>query len=143
MTSQNFPYDPENIFAKILRGELPCHKIWEDEKTFAFLDIMPRAEGHALILPKVPARTIIDCPQDILTAVILTTQRIAKVALVAFSADGITITQHNELAGGQEVPHLHFHLIPRRKNVALQHEQKPAEKVTLQAHAQKYLTLLR
>src|ERR1700746_4038018 len=112
-------YDPNNIFAKILRGELPAYKVFEDDKVFAFLDIMPRAPGHTLVIPKKPARTIIDVTPDDLTDVMKATQRIARVALKAFAADGITIQQFNEPAGGQVVFHLHVHIIPRKEGIAL------------------------
>jgi histidine triad (HIT) family protein len=112
-------YDPNNIFAKILRGELPSYKVFEDDKVFAFLDIMPRAPGHTLVVPKNPARTIIDITPDDLTHVMKATQRIARAALKAFGADGITIQQFNEPAGGQVVFHLHVHMIPRKDGVAL------------------------
>src|SRR5580700_4786410 len=112
-------YDPNNIFAKILRGELPAHKVYEDDKAFAFLDIMPRAPGHTLVIPKAPARNILDIEADALTDLIKTTQTIARAAVKAFAADGLTIQQFNEPAGGQVVFHLHFHVIPRRAGVAL------------------------
>jgi histidine triad (HIT) family protein len=112
-------YDPNNIFAKILRGELPAHKVFEDDKVFAFLDIMPRAPGHTLIVPKTPARTIVDIAADDLTAVMKVTQNIARAAMTVFAADGITIQQFNEPAGGQVVFHLHVHMIPRKNGVAL------------------------
>jgi histidine triad (HIT) family protein len=112
-------YDPNNIFAKILRGELPAYKVLEDDKVFAFLDIMPRAPGHTLVIPKNPARTIIDVTPDDLTYVMKATQRIARAALTAFAADGITIQQFNEPAGGQVVFHLHVHIIPRKDGVQL------------------------
>jgi histidine triad (HIT) family protein len=112
-------YDPNNVFAKILRGELPCYKVYEDDKTFAFLDIMPRAPGHALVLPKAPARNILDVAPDDLAHVIKVTQKIAKASVETFAADGVTIQQFNEGAGGQVVFHLHVHVIPRRQGVAL------------------------
>lgn len=112
-------YDPNNIFAKILRGELPAYKVFDDERVFAFLDIMPRAPGHTLIVPKAPARTIIDIAPDDLVHVVKVTQKIAQAAMTAFAADGITIQQFNEPAGGQVVFHLHFHMIPRKNGVAL------------------------
>ena len=112
-------YDPDNIFAKILRGELPCHKIYEDAKTFAFLDIMPRAPGHALVLPKAPARNILDVSPDDLDHVIRVVQKIAKASVDVFHADGVSIQQFNENAGGQVVFHLHVHVIPRRQGVAM------------------------
>jgi histidine triad (HIT) family protein len=112
-------YEPNNIFAKILRGELPAHKVYEDDKTFAFLDIMPRAPGHTLVIPKSPARTFLDIAPDDLADLIKVTQRIAKAAVTVFSADGLTIQQFNEPAGGQVVFHLHIHVIPRRNGVPL------------------------
>ena len=112
-------YDGSNIFAKILRGELPCYKIYEDDKTLAFLDIMPRAPGHALVLPKTPARNILDISPDDLAHVMKIAQKIAKVSVDVFGADGITIQQFNESAGGQVVFHLHVHVIPRKTGVAM------------------------
>ena len=112
-------YDSNNIFAKILRGEIPCHKVYEDDKALAFLDIMPRAPGHALILPKAPARNILDVAPDDLAHVAKVTQKIAKAAMQGFGADGITIQQFNENAGGQVVFHLHVHVIPRKTGVAM------------------------
>ena len=112
-------YDPNNIFAKILRGEMPAYKVFEDDRAFAFLDIMPRAPGHTLVVPKNPARTIIDIAPDDLAYVIKVTQSIARAALKAFAADGITIQQFNEPAGGQVVFHLHVHIIPRKVGVPL------------------------
>jgi histidine triad (HIT) family protein len=112
-------YDPNNIFAKILRGELPCHKVFEDDKTLAFLDIMPRAPGHTLVLPKAPARNILDVAPDDLAQVIKLAQRIAKISVQVFGADGVTVQQFNEGAGGQVVFHLHVHVIPRKDGVPL------------------------
>jgi len=112
-------YDSNNIFAKILRGELPCHKVYEDDRALACLDIMPRAPGHTLVLPKAPARNILDVAPDDLAHVIMVAQRIAKAAMQAFGADGVTVQQFNEGAGGQVVFHLHVHVIPRKDGVAL------------------------
>ena len=112
-------YDASNIFAKILRGELPCYKVYEDDKSLAFLDIMPRAPGHVLVLPKAPARNILDISPDDLAHVIKIAQKIAKVSVEAFGADGVTIQQFNESAGGQVVFHLHVHVIPRKNGVAM------------------------
>jgi histidine triad (HIT) family protein len=112
-------YDPNNIFAKILRGEMPCYKVYEDDKAFAFLDIMPRAPGHTLVLPKAPARNVLDVAPDDLAHVVKVAQKIAKAAMQVFAADGITIQQFNEGAGGQVVFHLHVHVIPRKDGVAL------------------------
>jgi histidine triad (HIT) family protein len=137
-------YDPNNIFAKILRGELPAHKVYEDDKAFAFLDIMPRAPGHTLVIPKAPARTILDIQPDDLAHLIKATQKIARAAVTGFSADGITIQQFNEAAGGQLVFHLHIHVIPRKSGVAL---KPPAsfkeEPAVLSEHAQKLAAALK
>ena len=112
-------YDPNNIFAKILRGELPCYKVYEDDKALAFLDIMPRAPGHVLVLPKAQARNLLDVTPDDLAHVMRVAQKIAKVSVEVFGADGITIQQFNEAAGGQVVFHLHIHVIPRKQDVAM------------------------
>jgi histidine triad (HIT) family protein len=112
-------YDPNNVFAKILRGELPAYKVYEDERAFAFLDIMPRAPGHTLVIPKSPARTFLDVAPDDLSHLIKVTQTIAKAAVAVFAADGLTIQQFNEPAGGQVVFHLHVHIIPRKTGVPM------------------------
>lgn len=118
-------YDPQNIFARILRGELPCFKVHEDARTLAFLDIMPRAPGHTLVIPKAPARNLLDIAPDDLAAVMERARQIARSAMQVFEADGITLQQFSEAAGGQEVFHLHVHVIPRRAGVAL----KPAASI--------------
>ena len=107
-------YDPNNIFAKILRGELPCHKVYEDDHALAFLDIMPRAPGHTLVLPKAPARNLLDVAPADLAHVMQVAQKVARASIKVFGADGITIQQFNESAGGQVVFHLHVHVIPRK-----------------------------
>jgi len=112
-------YDNNNIFAKILRGEMPCHKIYEDDDTFAFMDIMPRGDGHCLVIPKRPARNILDVSPEDLASVMATVQKVSAAAIEAFSADGLTIQQFNEQAGGQVVFHLHVHIIPRFEGVKL------------------------
>src|SRR3979409_538615 len=112
-------YDADNILAKILRGEIPCYRIYDDDKALAFLDIMPRAPGHALVLPKAPARNLLDVAPDDLAHVIKVAQKIAKVSAQVFHADGVTIQQFNESAGGQVVFHLHVHVIPRKEGIAL------------------------
>jgi histidine triad (HIT) family protein len=112
-------YDPNNIFAKILRGELPAHKVYENDEVFAFLDIMPRAPGHTLVIPKSPARNILDVAPEALAGLAKATQIIARAAMKVFAADGITVQQFNEPAGGQVVFHLHVHVIPRKSGVAL------------------------
>ena len=112
-------YDPNNIFAKILRGEVPSHKVYEDEHSLAFLDIMPRTQGHTLVIPKAPARNILDVEPDAFAHVMKVAQRIAKAAMTVFSAEGITVQQFNEPAGGQLVFHLHVHVIPREGGIML------------------------
>jgi histidine triad (HIT) family protein len=112
-------YDPNNPFAKILRGEIPAHKVYEDDKAFCFLDIMPRAPGHALVIPKSSARNILDVAPDDLVHLIKVVQKVARAAKSVFAADGLTIIQFNESASGQTIFHLHFHVIPRKTGVAL------------------------
>jgi histidine triad (HIT) family protein len=112
-------YDQSNIFAKMLRGEIPCHKVYEDDKVLAFLDIMPRAPGHTLVIPKEPVRNILDVAPDDLAHVMKVAQRIAKVSVDVFGADGVTLQQFSESAGGQVVFHLHVHVIPRKDGIAL------------------------
>ena len=112
-------YDENNVFARILRGELPAHKVFEDDQTLAFMDIMPRGPGHSLVIPKKPARNILDVDPDSLAAVMRTVQKVARASLKAFGAQGITIQQFNEQAGGQVVFHLHVHVLPRFDGVPL------------------------
>ena len=112
-------YDTNNIFAKILRGEFPCHKVYEDDHVLAFLDIMPRSPGHTLVIPKAPARNILDITPDDFAHVARAAHKIAAAAMKAFKADGITVQQFNEPAGGQVVFHLHMHVMPRHDGVAL------------------------
>ena len=129
-------YDPQNIFAKILRGELPCHKVFEDERTFAFMDIMPRADSHTLVIPRASARNLFDVDPEALAATMATTQRIARAVKHATGADGITVQQFNESAGGQVVFHLHVHVLPRWEGVSLRpHTGAMADPATLKDHA--------
>jgi histidine triad (HIT) family protein len=121
------PYDPNNIFAKILRGEIPSHKICEDDETFAFMDIMPRGPGHSLVIPKRPARNILDVDPASLAAVLRAVQWVARAAMKAFDAPGLSVQQFNEAEGGQVVFHLHFHIIPRFAGVALKPPAGPME----------------
>jgi histidine triad (HIT) family protein len=121
-------YDPNNIFAKILRGDLPCYKVYEDDKALAFLDIMPRSPGHTLVLPKAPTRNILDASADDLAHVMKVAQKVAKGAMTAFGAEGITIQQFNEGAGGQVVFHLHVHVIPRKAGTPMKPPASEKEK---------------
>ncbi len=133
-------YDPNNIFAKILRGELPCYKVYEDDKALAFLDIMPRAAGHTLVLPKAPARNLLDVAADDLAHVARVAQKIAKAQMMAFGSDGITIQQFNESAGGQVVFHLHVHVIPRKAGVPMKPPAAEKEKPDTLAEQAKKLS---
>jgi len=136
-------YDTNNIFAKILRGEIPCHKVYEDEHTFAFMDIMPRCPGHTLVIPKQPARNILDIAPDSLAHVALTAKKIAVAAKKAFNADGITLQQFSEHAGGQVVFHLHVHIMPRVEGVALLPPASRKEDVkVLEDHATRLIAAL-
>lgn len=137
-------YDTNNIFAKILRGELPCHKVYEDDHVFAFLDIMPRLPGHTLIIPKAPARNILDISSDDYAHVARGTHKIAGVAMTAFKADGITVQQFNEPAGGQVVFHLHMHVMPRKDGVALlPPASRKEEPKVLEEHARLLIAALK
>ena len=131
-------YDDTNVFAKILRGELPSHKIYEDAETFAFMDIMPRGDGHCLVIPKTPSRNILDADPQSLATLIASVQKVSRAVVKAFSADGVTVQQFNEPAGGQIVFHLHFHVIPRFDGVALRPHSGEMEKPeVLAANAEK------
>lgn len=120
-------YDPANIFAKILRGELPAHRVYEDDKALAFMDIMPRSTGHTLVIPKAPARNLLDIEPADLAHVMQVAKRIAKAQMTAFEADGIALQQFNETAGGQVVFHLHVHLIPCYEGIELLPPQSKME----------------
>jgi len=112
-------YDTNNPFAKILRGEFPCYKVYEDDHVLAFLDIMPRCPGHTLVIPKAAARNILDINAEDFVRVARATHRIARAAMTAFKAEGITLQQFNEPAAGQVVFHLHMHVMPRHTGEVL------------------------
>jgi histidine triad (HIT) family protein len=131
-------YDSGNVFAKIMRGELPAHKLYENGETLAIMDIMPRGDGHCLVIPKRASRNILDVEPEDLAAVMRTVQKLARATLKAFDAQGVTIQQFNEPAGGQVVFHLHFHIIPRFDGVALKPHTGQMEKPeVLAANAEK------
>lgn len=131
-------YDSSNVFAKILRGELPAHKVYEDDQTLAFMDIMPRCKGHTLVIPKTPARNILDATPEQLSACMVTVQRLSRAVMKAFDAPGVTIQQFNEPAGGQVVFHIHFHVLPRWDGVALgPHTGKMEDNEVLAANAER------
>src|SRR5882724_3163001 len=136
-------YDPQNPFAKILRGEFPCYKVFENDHVLAFLDIMPRSPGHTLVIPKAPARNILDITSDDFAHVARGAHRIAAAAMKAFEADGITVQQFNEAAGGQVVFHLHMHVMPRKDGVALlPPASKKEDGKVLEANAAKLIAAL-
>jgi histidine triad (HIT) family protein len=131
-------YDDSNVFAKILRGELPSHKVYETDAVIAIMDIMPRGEGHALVIPKVKARNILDVEPDDFAELMKAVQVVAKAAKQAFNADGVTIQQFNETAGGQIVFHLHVHVLPRFEGVPLKpHSGQMENPDVLAANAEK------
>lgn len=120
-------YDNGNIFAKILRGEIPSHRVYEDADVVAFMDVMPQASGHTLVVPKAPSRNLLDADPTVLAKVLPVVQKIAQAAKTAFAADGITVIQFNEAPAGQTVFHLHFHVIPRHEGVALKTHARSME----------------
>jgi len=130
-------YDDQNTFAKILRGEIPSMRVFEDDDTFCFMDIMPRAEGHCLVIPKTPCRNVLAASDAQLAAVMSTVRKVANAAMSGLGADGITIQQFNEDAGGQEVYHLHFHILPRYAGVSLRPPGKMGEMDQIKATAEK------
>ncbi|WP_186399687.1 HIT family protein [Stappia sp. P2PMeth1] len=131
-------YDDQNVFAKILRGELPAQKVYEDDRTLVIMDIMPRGDGHVLVIPKAPSRNILDIAEDDLNAVMKTVQKMAHAVVRAFDADGTTIQQFSESAGGQVVFHTHVHVIPRFAGVAMRpHTGEMADQAVLAANADK------
>jgi histidine triad (HIT) family protein len=131
-------YDASNIFAKILRGEIPCHKVYEDDDAIVFMDVMPQADGHALVVPKSASRNLLDADVATLASLAVLVQRVAKASRTAFAADGITVMQFNEPAGGQTVFHLHVHVIPRHEGVPLRkHSGAMEDAGVLTANAEK------
>ena len=135
-------YDDQNIFAKILRDEIPSMRVYEDEETVCFMDIMPRTDGHCLVIPKTPCRNILDASDAQLAAVMRTVRKVANAAKAAFDADGITLQQFNEAAGGQEVFHLHFHIHPRHAGVPMRPPGQMGDMGAIKAHADKIRSAL-
>lgn len=131
-------YDPDNIFAKILRGEIPSTRVYEDEHVVAFMDVMPQGKGHTLVVPKAPSRNLLDADTATLGPLMAAVQKVARAAKLAFGADGVTVIQFNEPAAGQSVFHLHFHVIPRFDGIALRpHTGDMVDAALLQVHADK------
>ena len=132
------PYDPNNVFAKILRGEIPSVKVYEDDKTLAFMDVMPQADGHTLVIPKEGAENIFELSPEGARALVTTTQKVAKAVKKGLDAPGIMISQLNGKAAGQSVPHVHFHILPRSKGVDFKFHAREMERPdTLKAFAEK------
>lgn len=129
-------YDPNNIFAKILRGEIPAYRVYEDARTLAFLDVMPQSDGHTLVLPKAPAENLFELEPEMAAAVIHTVQKVARGVRAAMRADGITLMQFNGPVAGQTVFHFHMHIVPRYADRELRsHGRKMAEASLLEEHA--------
>ncbi|QOG22285.1 MULTISPECIES: HIT family protein [Bradyrhizobium] len=136
-------YDDQNVFAKILRGEIPCFEVFRDDRSFAFLDIMPRSPGHTLVIPRAPARGILDIADDDLAAVARTAKRVAIAAMKAFDAEGIILQQFSEPASGQVVLHLHMHVMPVRAGIELLPAQTRKEDMAVLAeHAKRMIAAL-
>jgi len=135
-------YDPDNIFAKILRGEIPCEKLYEDEDTFVFMDIMPRADGHCLVIPKTPCRNMLDASDGQLAACLRTVRKMGQTVMKALDAQGVTVQQFNEAVGGQEVFHLHYHVLPRHEGVNLRPPGKMEDIAVLKSIADKIRSTL-
>ncbi|AWC23864.1 HIT-like protein [Aminobacter sp. MSH1] len=131
-------YDPNNIFAKILRGEIPSHRVYEDDDVIAFMDVMPQGTGHTLVVPKSPSRNLLDADPATLGKLMAAVQKVARAVMSAFAADGVIVTQFNEEPAGQTVFHLHVHIVPRFEGVALKPHSGVMEKPeVLAANAEK------
>ena len=136
-------YDDNNVFARILRGELPSARVYEDDETLAFMDIMPRTDGHVLVIPKAPCRNLLDADPQALAACMATARKVAHAVMAAFGAEGVTLLQASEAAAGQEVYHLHFHVLPRCAGQKLgPPASKMAEPDVLKANAEKIVAAL-
>lgn len=136
-------YDPHNPFARILRGELPCVKVYEDAHTLAIMDIMPQATGHVLVLPKEAAAELFDLSDEAAAACIHTTKKLATAVKAAMGAPGIMVAQFNGAAAGQTVPHVHFHILPREQAAALKpHAAVAADLEQLRATAARIIAAL-
>jgi histidine triad (HIT) family protein len=137
-------YDPDNIFAKIIRGDLPSCKVYEDDETFSFMDLFPQAKGHTLIVPKVAGIDIFSTPEENVMAAIRTTKKIAAAVDKVFQPDGMMIGQLNRAAAGQSVFHLHFHVLPRWEGVELKlHNTEQADVAELSEMAAKIAAEIR
>lgn len=136
-------YDPNNPFAKILRGELPCHRIYEDEVTLAFMDIMPQVDGHVIVIPKEPAVTLMDLSPESACACMRTAQTIARAAKQAMAVPAVMLVQVNGAEAGQTVPHVHIHVLPCTSAEALRpHARYRESPEKLQALAERIIAAL-
>lgn len=137
-------YDDQNVFAKILRGELPCHKVYEDEYTLAFMDIMPQVDGHTLVIPKYPAETLFDLPAELAGHLLNSVQKIGRAVKIAMQREGIVIMQLNDQSAGQTVPHLHFHIMPTSLGALSRqsHAQTMGDQMVIQQCAETIKTAL-
>jgi histidine triad (HIT) family protein len=136
-------YDPDNIFAKILRGEAPCVRVYEDDASLAFMDVMPRADGHTLVIPKAPARTLLDIDAQNLARLMPAVQKVGRAVMGGMKAEGLLLQQFNETASGQQVFHLHFHLLPCWRAVAIRPPGGPFQSAeALKPYAEKIITAL-
>ena len=137
-------YDNDNIFAKLLRGEIPSIRLYEDEHAVAIMDVMPQAPGHVLVIPRAPSRNLLDADPDVLAKTIPVVQKLAQAVKTAFDADGVFVGQFNEAAAGQTVYHLHFHVVPRHEGVEMKrHSDGMEDMEVLKANAEKILTALK
>lgn len=131
-------YDENNVFAKILREEIPAHKVLEDDDVIVFMDVMPQAPGHTLVVPKAPSRNVLDADPAVLAKLLPVVQRVARAVKEAFAAEGVSVFQYNEPAGGQSVFHLHIHVVPRHEGVPLKpHSGTMEDGAVLAANAEK------
>ena len=136
-------YEPDNIFARILRGEAPCVKVYDDDVSLAFMDVMPRAEGHTLVIPKVPARTLFDLDPGELARFMPAVQKVGRAVMAGMKAEGLLLQQFNEPASGQQVFHLHFHLLPCWTGVAVRPPGGPLQSAdVLKPYADKIIAAL-
>jgi len=137
-------YDNDNIFAKLLRGEIPSIRLYEDEHAVAIMDVMPQAPGHALVIPRAPSRNLLDADPEVLAKTIPVVQKLARAVKAAFDADGVFVGQFNEAAAGQTVYHLHFHVVPRHEGVEMKrHSDGMEDMEVLKANAEKILSALK
>jgi histidine triad (HIT) family protein len=136
-------YDDNNVFAKILRGEIPSHKLYEDEHTRAFMDVMPQCDGHCLVIPKAPSRGLLDAKPDTLSHLMATVQKVSRAAVKGMGSDGFQLRQFNEASAGQTVFHLHFHILPLKEGMGLKpHSGKMADHAILAEQAKRIIAAL-